>query len=125
MTLEYRSLKGYKFQVTGEYLRHTPILPPHDIQTPFIDLAMNGNLCIAKGYAWNGANGPTKDTADTIEGTLVHDAFYQLMQSGYLGSVNKVAVDLLFHRILRENGMSKFRAAYWRWAVLHFGKAHR
>jgi hypothetical protein len=107
--------KGYKYQLWETYSTQTNILG-YDITTNFITLTPDGLLTILKYYAWDGPSGPTFDTKNFMEGSLVHDALYQLMRMGLLPqSCKEYADDRLRSDCIRD-GMSKFRANY-----VHFG----
>ena len=41
-------------------------------------------ICVERGYAWDGASGPTFDTCGAFEAALVHDVLYQCMRLGYV-----------------------------------------
>ena len=111
MPIDYR--KGYKYQLACDYETLTDIKQIFTIRTEFIDLNEAGRLTIRSGYAWDGPSGPAIDTANTMRGSLVHDALYQLMRRDLLGRSYRHAVDKEFHRICREDGMSAFRAWYF------------
>lgn len=83
----YRKLTKYKYQLMDDYTIQTDIKPVKDIEpklAKFLSLSPDGVLTIRKFYAWDGPSGPTIDTRDFMRGSLVHDAFYQLMQLGVL-----------------------------------------
>lgn len=84
----------------------------------------NRKLTIYRGYCWDGASGPTWDTPSCRRGSLVHDALYQLMREGKLSMKYKLVADSLLHKLLLEDGMWKWRADAWLWAVTTFGKYH-
>ena len=127
MKIKYRSLKGYKYQLTERYCVQTPIKPAQKIVSPFIRLGKGGSLQILKGYAWDGCSGPTWDDKKNMRGGLVHDACYQLLREGYLGDIEgkrrKIA-DQLLREICIEDGMSKIRAWYYYHAVRLVGGVH-
>ena len=82
-------------------------------------------LKIKKGWTWDGASGPTFDTANTMLGSLLHDALYDLFSAGLLdGKMYRDIADLLLRRVCIEQGMSEWRGNLWVWAVLTFGKRH-
>jgi hypothetical protein len=114
----YRSLRGWKYELMRPF---TLALPPA-LAVPFDSEYVSirdGWLVLERGYAWDGASGPTFDTQVTMRGALVHDGLYQAIRLGC--PIAKSDVDTLFHDLLREDGMSKFRAWYWYHAVKWFG----
>lgn len=119
-TIEYRS--GYKYQLATGYGVQTNIYSPEAILTEFITLSMNGLLFIKRGYAWDGASGPTIDTKSSMRGSLVHDALCQLMRLGLLGSEWRYAVDRELEIKCLEDGMWRWRARLWFKAVRRVGK---
>ena len=103
--------KGYKYLLWETYSTQTDLIG-YDIRTDFIILSPTGLLTILKYYAWDGPSGPTFDTKNFMEGSLVHDALYQLMRKGLLPqSCRAYADDRLKADCIRD-GMSKFRAGY-------------
>jgi hypothetical protein len=124
--MKYRHLKGYKYELMRAVVVKTQIgnisLTPGKAKLNWCKFA-KGKLVIYKGYAWDGPSGPTIDTKNFMRGSLVHDAYYQLMREGYIepGVWRKYADDEL-RRICIEDGMSRFRAWYVWKAVRAFGK---
>lgn len=97
--------KGYKYQLNEPYIVLLPeLLARVDVDTQYI--SWDGyTLVIKKGYAWDGPSGPTIDTRDFMRGSLVHDALYQLMREGYLGSDCRKSADKILKRMCLEDGM--------------------
>jgi len=110
---------GFKYQLAEDYTVQTGIKGTQTI-TYWLQLERDGLLTIRKGYAWDGPSGPTFDTPDSLRGSLVHDALYQLMRLGLLGQEWRDRADDLFQEICEEDGMPHFRAEIWGEAVNHF-----
>jgi len=125
--MEYRKLKGYKYQVMKMESFKTPLRYGVKVKTPFIRLGKTGALTALKGYCWDGASGPTIDTESTMRASLAHDMCYQLIRDGWIPKVkwkeNKAIADTLFYHILLEDGMGKVRAWYYYRAVKWFGSS--
>ena len=113
--IRYQSLKPWKYRLYDQYTVKIPILPDREIVTQYLRLAVNGQLTISKGYAWDGPSGPTVDTKSFMRGSLVHDALYQFMGMGKLPWSLRDQADKLLQQMCREDGMSKLRA----WWVYH------
>lgn len=111
---------GYKYQLTRDMHFKAGILG-YDIDLEYIRLTPDGLLTLKKGYAWNGASGPTWDSKNSMRGSAEHDAGYQLIRLGYLPKETKEYWDNELHDRCVEDGMWGFRADYWRWAVITFG----
>ena len=124
---------GYKAQLQKDYAIQTPIYPITTIESDFITLYPSGILIIKKGYAWDFASGPTIDTESCKRGSLVHDAFYQLLGEGRLTENIedpdkkkeeheriRILADDMLEKICKEDGMINFRADLWEWAVNKF-----
>lgn len=116
---------GYKYQLRAAYavllpelvdLTRTPII------TEWVTLDPDGTLRIRAGYCWDGASGPTLDTRDSMRASLVHDALYQLMRLGLLPQSLRGAIDRIFRRICKEDGMWSPRAQLWYMAVRTFAQ---
>jgi hypothetical protein len=110
-TIEFRD--GYRYQLKRTYSLRTPILPPEAIVSEFIMLGVDGEMHLKSGYAWDGPSGPTFDTLSFMRGSLVHDAFYQLIRERHLPQdpFRELADRLLRDHCL-EDGMSALRAWY-------------
>ena len=115
--------EGYKYQLAEDYGIQTNIIPRQPIITPFIELGAGGFLIVKKGYAWDGPSGPTIDSKSFMRGSLVHDAFYQLMRDDYLGQHYREAVDVLMRDMCMEDGMYAWRAEYVYHAVRMFAQS--
>jgi hypothetical protein len=85
------------------------------------DLDTNGRLFISEGYSWDGPSGPTIDTRNFMQGSLVHDALYQLIREQYLDFEYREYADELLKEICLEDNMSTIRAFFVYWAVRLFG----
>lgn len=120
--IKYRD--GYRYQLAETIAVSIPIFPGIPIETEYIFLDKNGHLVINKGYCWDGASGPTWDDKTNMRASLIHDVFYQLMRMGMLNQVYREVVDHIMYTILIEDGMAKFRAKYYYWAVRKFAGKH-
>ena len=108
--MKYR--KGYKYQLAEDEVFIVPIHQP-PIQTQFINL-IDGVLKIKSGYAWDGPSGPTIDTKNSMRGSLVHDALYQLMRQKHLGKdAYRGIADWELYEVLVADKMWKWRARGW------------
>lgn len=116
-TISYR--QGYKYQLFTEYSVMIPAFKSEKyIVSPsgYITLSGEGLLTVSKGYAWDGASGPSVDTHSFMRGSLVHDALYQLMREELITSDGcRDKADILLRELCEEDGMGYFRA----WYVYH------
>ncbi len=123
--LEYK--KGYKYQ-THKVFTHN--VGSFEFSNPngtsvvddFIELTKAGKLTIKAGYAWDGCSGPTIDTANTMQAGLVHDALYQLMRKNLIPASERLKADNQLREVGIANGMWKFKANIYHWAVNKFAK---
>jgi hypothetical protein len=111
----------YKYQLALDYTLQTRILPPESVHHDYFMLDKTGLLVIRKGYAWDGASGPTFDSSDSMRAALVHDCLYQMIGHKLLPISYREQADYLFYDILQEDGMADFRAWAWLRAVRAFG----
>ena len=110
---------GYKYQLSKEYLTKIQIKPKQPVVTDYIDLSVDGDLTIKKGYAWDGPSGPTFDSVNFMRASLVHDAIYQLMREGFLDKdENREPADRLLQGMCKQDGMSSIRA-WWVYQGVH------
>lgn len=112
--------EGYRYQLVAPYAYQT-IIYGFDIDADFIRLLPNGRMTAVKGYAWDGASGPTLNTKNSMRGSLVHDCLYQLMGIEPKLLKYRLYADDLLYQICCADGMSSFRAYLWKKAVNWFG----
>lgn len=115
VTIKYS--EGYKYQLEELYACATPIIGTL-IEDEFFTLYQTGLLVIRKGFAWDGASGPTFDTKNSMRASLVHDVFCICMRDGRLSYEQwQDAVNELFRQQCIEDGMWRLRANLWHAAV--------
>lgn len=119
--IRYR--KGYKYQLAADYYHYLRVPTGVYVLTDFVNLT-DDLLWVKKGYAWDGASGPTIDTPASMRGSLVHDALYQLMSEGKLGAYYRQHADAELERTCVDDGMSRIRAFVWERGVNLFGARH-
>jgi hypothetical protein len=110
MPIYYKA--GYKYQLAKPYSLKLPHSPDAPVCTSYV--ALGEVLAIREGYAWDGASGPTIDTKDSMRGSLVHDALYQLIRLGHLPEDPwRLWADELLRDLCLEDGMNPPRANLW------------
>jgi hypothetical protein len=111
--------EGYKYQLTRSYALQTLIYPPREITHDFFIFREDGTLFVAKGYAWDGASGPTWDTKSSMRPSLIHDCFCQMAKERELDYKTYAPLyNQLFHDMCVEDNMFKARAALWQAGVI-------
>jgi len=106
----YRKNLGY--QLMRDFAIKTNIKRIKKVKHEFIDLNSEGLILIKSGYAWDGPSGPTLDTHTFMRGSLVHDAFYELIRLGFVDKKDRKKADKLLREMCITDGMTKFRAWY-------------
>ncbi|SIQ10791.1 hypothetical protein [Marinobacterium stanieri] len=121
--MKYRK-RNWKYQLAERAVLQTHIHPPETLETEWITLHPDGTMILAKGYAWDGPSGPTFDTPDSMRGSAIHDALYQLMKLGLLDMkwFKKSNQELL--RWLKKDGMWWIRRRAWYRAVQAYGEEY-
>jgi len=124
--LTFEKLEGYKYRVK-EVQDHT--LPGFDLGLEYQHeyfFLRKSKLAIKKGYAWDGASGPTWDDKTNYRGSLVHDVLYQVLRESPLTdstrSMFRAMADKYLIELCLEDGMSKLRAKLWYFFIRRFGK---
>ena len=121
--IRYRA--GYQYQLAEDYTVRVPIMPPEDVISHWYALTASGVLLVKKGYAWDGASGPTFDTKSSMRPSLIHDVFCQMMREGQLDyDVWQDRVNQLFKDHCIQDGMNPIRAAIWHAAVEFANAGH-
>ena len=116
--LRWRS--GYKYQLDDDFWIWIPFLAgrfPEPLTVDrFIRLDPDGTLHLLAGYAWDGASGPTKDTASFMRGPLAHDGLYQLCRAGILDAeTDRDDADALMLEIIEHDIALRWPGWQWSW----------
>ena len=120
---KYQTLEEVSFETGWTLPRRQSIRSSNG----WVHLTGDGRLTIQRGYCWDGASGPTFDTASTMLASLVHDALYQLMRECLLPQDFRLPADICLKRImLRDYNGSwlKWHAArvdLWVWTLKYVG----
>ena len=106
-------------------------LPPYLAEVPAaaseaerVILDGKGAMLLQPDYRWDGASGLTIDSVSSRRAALAHDACYTMLRQrrlGPSGETERRFADQWLRDLLLEDGMWRFRAAYWYWAVCRFG----
>ena len=117
--MQYYEMKSYRFQVAED----TELELINDIPNIEFDWfsVSNRKIQIKKGYAWDGASGPTINTKDTIKASLIHDCLYQAMRLGIIDESNRKTADKELRDQMIKAGCWKIRAYIWYIMVRLFG----
>jgi hypothetical protein len=119
--LLYRRCAG-AYQTVSEFHFKLDLELPKVIDTEYIHVDKQGRVTVKIGFMWNGADGPTFDTPDSIPGSLGHDIGYWLMRECHLPIyIAKPIVDRWFYERLQKDGMWQPRAHTWWVAVQQLG----
>lgn len=114
---------GYRHQLVESFemdvAAEAGIFPVTPGGNEFVNLTLGGDLNIAIGYAWNGANWPAINTKSFVRPSLVHDALRQLWELGIIDDVGLAASDRLLAKMLREDGLIIANRQPWfaRWPL--------
>lgn len=112
-----RYSEGYKYQLEALYACETPVTGTL-IEDDLFTLYESGLLVIRRGFAWDGASGPTFDSKSSMRASLVHDVFCVCMRDGRLSYEKwQDTVNEFFRQQCIEDGMWKWRAGLWHAAV--------
>lgn len=112
-----RYSEGYKYQLEALYACETPVTGTL-IEDDLFTLYESGLLVIRKGFAWDGASGPTFDSKSSMRASLVHDVFCVCMRDGRLSYEKwQDTVNEFFRQQCIEDGMWQWRAGLWHAAV--------
>ena len=103
----------FKYQLAEDEWAYVNICPEIDVITDFIELKETGWLRIKKGYAWDGASGPTWDDRTNLTPSLVHDALAQLIRNKKLPFRLVDRTNKLLGEMCISRGMWRIRA--WAW----------
>ena len=117
----------YKYRALVDIYTQTRI-KGYDISTNYIRLMPCGNLIAKKGYACDGASGPTIDDNSNMHGAFAHDGLFQLLRLGKLGyqkdefDKNRKLADKTLIDQCKKDGMPWIRRQLWYYSLRLFGK---
>lgn len=118
----YKKRKKYKFNLHSDFEFDVDIQVKEDKDLGLLSITKNGKLVIKKGYSWDGPSGPTIDTRNFMQGSLVHDALYQMMREGVIAQHQRKRADEILREICVADKMSKLRA-WWVYQGVRIGGA--
>lgn len=120
--IRFKRRRKYKYTLHSDFNYSTGI----KVETPkdlvYLKIDSDGELFIKTGYSWDGPSGPTIDTKNFMQGSLVHDALYQLMRERVIKQNLRKRADEILREICRGDDMSKIRA-WWVYLSVRIGGA--
>ena len=119
--INYKKRRMYKYNLHSDHSYETKFIVENPKDLGLLKISTHGTLSIKNGYSWDGPSGPTIDSKNFMQGSLVHDALYQLIREGVLPMTQRKRADEIMREICLEDGMSKFRAWYLYRGVRRFG----
>lgn len=122
--IRYIKRHHWKYRLKYDALYDTGIQIDETYLSQYLQFSVYGRLIVLSGYCWDGPSGPTIDTKNSMRGSLIHDALYQLIREGILKESDRKTADVIFLKILREDGMNRLRSWIWYRAVRRRGGAY-
>lgn len=108
----YKKRRKYKYNLHSDLEYQTDFEIENPVDLGLVEITAEGKLIIRKGYSWDGPSGPTIDTKNFMQGSLIHDALYQLMREKVLSQSARKRADEILRDVCLDDGMSKSRAWY-------------
>lgn len=121
--MKYRK-RNWLYDLPERVVFKTRIFPAETLSTDWITLHPDGTLILEAGYAWDGPSGPTFDTPNSMRGSAIHDALFQLMKLDLLDMKWFNESNREFLRWLKKDGMWYLRRRAWYLAVQLYGEAY-
>ena len=109
----YKKRRKYKYNLHSDFEYSADIEVENPSELAFVKIDAEGHLAFKQGYSWDGPSGLTIDTTNFMQGSLVHDALYQLMRAGVIAQHQRKRADEILREICIADGMSRIRA----WSV--------
>lgn len=110
--IKYKKRRKYKYNLHSDFKYSTGIKVDTPKDLVYLKIDADGELIIKAGYSWDGPSGPAIDTKNFMQGSLVHDALYQLLRERILDASYRKRADEILRIICKEDGMSKIRACW-------------
>ena len=126
--MKLRKLINYKYKLEEDIAFSTSIIGI-EVKTEYIELKSHGVLVIRKGYMWDGVTGLPSFATDamlkhTARGSLLHDAFYQLIRLRLIPAYLKHKIDLEMKERFTQDGLGKIVVSMFYQAVKNFGSQY-
>jgi hypothetical protein len=87
-----------KYILSARFVEQLNFKPKTTVRTEYILLTSTGLLVIEPWYEWDGPSGPAIDTDNFMDGSLVHDALYDLLR-------RRLLKPMIWYRLLADNEM--------------------
>ncbi|MFT5789517.1 MAG: hypothetical protein ACI8SJ_001633 [Shewanella sp.] len=110
--IKYKQRRKYKYNLHSELVYETGLSVEQPFASTFLEINATGRLIINRGYAWDGPSSPAIDSKNFMQGSLIHDALYQLMREQVLLQSDRKRADEILKEVCLQDGMSAFRAWY-------------
>jgi len=115
-------VSGFKYQLVETIQFLIPKLAEYSgTKTSWIEIKADGLLVLKKGFASDGASGPTFDTPSSMRGAFVHDALYELMRKGLIPRSFRSEADVIIEELCVIDKMFAYRAKLWHKLLYWFG----
>ena len=107
---------GYNYRLVKPYSVYLgiPTITGEPVVTDWITY-IDGVMTLLRGYAWDGASGPARDTKSIMRAAAEHDGGYQLIRLGYIAPEYRAFFDFLFRETYRADVARS--ASWWRRAI--------
>lgn len=111
---------GWRYRTEATFAIQTPLRGQH-VSADWAQLTPGGVLVVPAGYSWDGASGPTWDTASTTRASLVHDVLYQMLREGLVPPGYRGLMDDFLAQVMVADGAWRLRAWLWKVGLTWFG----
>jgi len=88
--ISYKERRKYKYNLYSNVEYDTGLEVENAKDLGLLGITSDGMLKIKTGYSWDGPSWPAIDTKNFMQGSLIHDALYQLMRELVLPQSAKV-----------------------------------
>jgi hypothetical protein len=113
---------GFKYQLSEDIQFIIESIADYGpIETEWISVDNKGILTLKRGFATDGASGPTFDTGSSMRGAFLHDALYYLMRNGHIPREYRETADKIIKVLCIMDGMYGWRAKLWYKFLRAFG----
>ncbi|MCK5198205.1 MAG: DUF1353 domain-containing protein [Spirochaetales bacterium] len=110
--IKYKKRRKYKYNLRSDFIYSTGIKVDTPKDLGYLKIDSDGELLIKAGYSWDGPSGPAIDTKNFMQGSLVHDALYQLLRECVIEKSYRKRADEILRTICKKDGMLKIRACW-------------
>ena len=108
--VDYKRIKGGRYRLLKDAVVECSGIRGTFINNEYLRLEPSGYTVLKKGFECDGPSSIMIDTPSAMRAAFFHDGFYRAFIEEFLRVQSKTGADLLFYRLLIDDGCWEWRA---------------